>query len=144
MPLFSFEGKSPRVHPNAFVAPTAVLVGDVTVEENASVWYNAVVRADFGPIVIRRGANVQDCTVVHVTPVHAVEIGAGATVGHTCVVHGAIVGEEALVGNGSTVLDGARIGIYNVGREGAGMYGLGIPSDLEQFLADPISLRAVA
>src|SRR2546430_11436441 len=68
MPLFSFEGKSPKVHPSAFVAPTAVLVGDVTVEENASVWYNAVLRADFNPIVVRRGANVQDCAVVHVTP----------------------------------------------------------------------------
>ncbi len=110
MPLFSFEGKSPRVHPSAFIAPTAVLIGDVTVEEHASVWYNAVIRADFGPIVIRRGANVQDCAVVHVTPVHPVEIGAGATVGHTCVVHGAVLEEEALVGNGATVLDGARIG----------------------------------
>jgi carbonic anhydrase/acetyltransferase-like protein (isoleucine patch superfamily) len=110
MPLFSFEGKRPTVHASAFVAPTAVLVGDVTVEENASVWYNAVLRADFGPIVVRRGANVQDCAVVHVTPLHAVEIGPGATIGHTCVVHGAVIGEEALVGNAATVLDGARIG----------------------------------
>ena len=53
MPLFAFEGKRPRVHPTAFVAPTAVLVGDVTVEERASVWYNAVLRADFSPIVVR-------------------------------------------------------------------------------------------
>src|SRR6266853_1181208 len=60
MPLFSFEGKHPRVHPSAFIAPTAVLVGDVTIEERASVWYNAVVRADFQSIVVRRGANVQD------------------------------------------------------------------------------------
>ena len=59
MPLFSFEGKSPRVHPTAFIAPTANLIGDVTVEENASVWYNAVVRADFSPIIIRRGANAK-------------------------------------------------------------------------------------
>src|SRR5216684_3621667 len=111
MPLFAFEGKSPRVHPTAFIAPTAVLIGDVTVEENASVWYNAVLRADFGPIVVRRGANVQDCAVVHVTSAYSVEIGAGATIGHTSIVHGATIAEEALVGNGSTVLDGARIGI---------------------------------
>jgi carbonic anhydrase/acetyltransferase-like protein (isoleucine patch superfamily) len=110
MPLFSFEGKRPTVHASAFIAPTAVVIGDVTVVENASVWYNAVVRADFGPVVIRRGANVQDCAVVHVTPMHPVEIGAGATIGHTCVVHGAVLEEEALVGNGATVLDGARIG----------------------------------
>ena len=110
MPLFSFEGKSPRVHPTAFIAPTATLVGDVVVEENASVWYNAVLRADFQSIVIRRGANVQDCSVLHVTPMGGVEVGAGATVGHLCMVHAATLGEECLVGNSSTVLDGARIG----------------------------------
>ena len=110
MPLFSFEGKSPRIHPTAFIAPTASIIGDVTVEENASVWYNAVVRADFNAIVIRRGANVQDCAVIHVTPVAGVEIGPGATVGHLCVVHAATIGEEALIGNSATVLDGARIG----------------------------------
>jgi len=97
MPLFSFEGKRPVVHPTAFVAPTAVLVGDVTVEERASVWYNAVLRADFNPIVVRAGANVQDCSVVHVTPRSGVEIGAGATIGHNCTVHAATIGEEALV-----------------------------------------------
>ncbi len=110
MPLYSFEGKSPRIHPTAFVAPTATVVGDVTIEENASVWYNAVVRADFSPIVIQRGANVQDCAVLHVTPVNGVTIGAGATVAHLCLIHGADIGEEALVGNSSTVLDGAKIG----------------------------------
>jgi carbonic anhydrase/acetyltransferase-like protein (isoleucine patch superfamily) len=107
MPLFSFEGKSPRVHPSAFIAPTAVLVGDVS----ASVWYNAVVRADFQPIVVRRGANVQDCAVVHVNGTEGVEVGPGATIGHNCTVHAAWLGEECLIGNGSTVLDGARIGV---------------------------------
>ncbi len=110
MPLFSFEGKSPNVHPTAFVAPTAVIVGDVTIEERASVWYNAVLRGDFNPIVVRRGANVQDCAVVHVTPRGGTEIGAGATVGHNCTIHAASLGEECLIGNGATVLDGARIG----------------------------------
>ncbi len=145
MPLFSFEGKSPRVHPTAFVAPTAVLVGDVVVEENASVWYNAVLRADFGPIVVRRGANVQDCAVVHVTPVNAVEIGPGATIGHTCVVHGATLGEEALVGNAATVLDGARIGARAMVAAGAlvtpgveipdGMLAMGAPARVKGPLA---------
>jgi carbonic anhydrase/acetyltransferase-like protein (isoleucine patch superfamily) len=110
MPLYSFEGKAPRIHPTAFIAPTAAIIGDVTIEEHASVWYNAVVRADFAPIAIRRGANVQDCAVIHVTPVHGVEIGPGATVALLCLIHGADVGEEALVGNSTTVLDGARIG----------------------------------
>lgn len=145
MPLFAFEGKRPRVHPTAFVAPTAVLVGDVTVEERASVWYNAVLRADFNPIVVRAGANVQDCSVVHVTPRHPVEIGAGATVGHTCCVHGATLGEECLVGNGATVLDGARIGVRAMVAAGAlvtpeteipdGMLALGAPAKVRGPLA---------
>ncbi|PYN98055.1 MAG: gamma carbonic anhydrase family protein [Candidatus Rokuibacteriota bacterium] len=119
MPLFSFEGKHPTVHSTAFIAPTAVLIGDVTVEENASVWYNAVLRGDFSPIVVRRGANVQDCAVVHVTPVHPVTIGAGATVGHLCTIHGATLADECLIGNGATVLDGARIGVRAMVAAGA-------------------------
>jgi carbonic anhydrase/acetyltransferase-like protein (isoleucine patch superfamily) len=110
MPLFSFEGRSPTIDPEAFIAPTATLVGEVTVEAWASVWYNAVIRADYGPVIIRRGANVQDGAVLHSPPGTPCEIGPGATVAHLCVVHGAIVGEEALIANGSTVLDGARIG----------------------------------
>ena len=110
MPLYSFEGLSPRVHVDAFVAPTATLVGDVVVEAGASVWYGAVIRADYSPVVIRTGANVQDCAVIHGPPDLPVEIGAGATVAHLCVVHGAVLGEQCLVANGSTVLDGARIG----------------------------------
>ena len=110
MPLFSFEGLSPTVHPDAFIAPTATLVGDVRVEAHASIWYNAVLRADFGPIIVRAGANVQDGCVLHGGTDPVTEIGEGATVGHLCVVHGAVIGPEALVGNGSTVQDGARIG----------------------------------
>jgi len=110
MPLYSFEGKSPTVHPTAFVAPTASVIGDVTVEENASVWYGVVLRGDFGPIVVRAGANVQDGSVMHSPKGIVTEIGQGATIGHACVVHGATIGEEALVGNHATVLDGAAVG----------------------------------
>jgi carbonic anhydrase/acetyltransferase-like protein (isoleucine patch superfamily) len=108
MPMFFFEGRAPSVHPDAWIAPTATLVGDVTVEAGASVWYGAVLRADFGPIVVRSGANIQDCSVIH--GAGPVEVGAGATIAHLCVVHGAIVGASALIGNGATVQDGARIG----------------------------------
>jgi carbonic anhydrase/acetyltransferase-like protein (isoleucine patch superfamily) len=110
MPLFSFEGRSPRVHPDAWIAPTATLVGDVTVEAHASVWYGAVLRADFGAIVVREGANVQDGSVLHGGDDPVTEVGPGATIGHLCVVHGCVIGAEALIGNGSTVQDGARIG----------------------------------
>jgi carbonic anhydrase/acetyltransferase-like protein (isoleucine patch superfamily) len=145
MPLFAFEGKRPVVHETAFVAPTAVLIGEVTVEERASVWYNAVLRADFNPIVVRAGANVQDCSVVHTTPRAGVEIGRGATVGHNCTVHAATIGEEALIGNGSTVLDGARIGARAMVAGGAlvtpetevpeGMLAMGAPAKVKGPLA---------
>ena len=110
MPLFSFEGKRPTVAPDAFVAPTATLVGDVTVEAGASVWYGAVIRADYSPVIVRAGANVQDGSVLHGPPDQVTEVGPGATVAHLCMVHGAVLEEECLVANGSTVLDGARIG----------------------------------
>ena len=108
--LFEYDGNAPEVHPTAFVAPTATLVGAVIVEEGASVWYGAVLRADYSPVVVRAGANVQDGSVLHGPPGMPCEIGRGATVAHLCLVHGAVVGEEALVANGCTVLDGARIG----------------------------------
>ena len=94
--------------PSAFIAPTATIVGEVTIEAGASVWYNAVIRADFGPIRIRAGANIQDGSIVH--GAGQVDIGPGTTVAHLCVVHGATVGAEVLIGNGATVQDGAVIG----------------------------------
>jgi carbonic anhydrase/acetyltransferase-like protein (isoleucine patch superfamily) len=110
MPLFEFEDRRPEVSPAAWIAPTATLIGDVRVEAEASVWYGAVLRADFGPILVRRGANVQDGSVLHGGTDPVTEVGEGATIGHLCVVHGAVIGFEALVGNGATVLDGAIVG----------------------------------
>jgi carbonic anhydrase/acetyltransferase-like protein (isoleucine patch superfamily) len=110
MPLFEFEGRRPQVHPTAFVAPTATLIGDVVVEAGASIWYGAVLRADYSAIVVRQNANVQDGSVLHGPPDMPCEIGVGATVGHLCVVHGARIGREALVANGCTILDGVTIG----------------------------------
>ena len=110
MPLFSFEGRAPTVSPAAWIAPTATLVGDVHVEAEASIWYGAVLRADFGRIIVRRGANVQDGSILHGGDDPVTEVGAGATIGHLCVVHGAVIGFEALIGNGATVLDTAVVG----------------------------------
>jgi carbonic anhydrase/acetyltransferase-like protein (isoleucine patch superfamily) len=138
MPLFAFEGREPTVSPTAWIAPTATLVGDVRVEDEASIWYGAVLRADFGPIIVRRGANVQDGSVLHGGMDPVTEVGEGATIGHLCVVHGAIIGAEALIGNGSTVLDGAIIGRRALVAAGAtvapgmkvpdGMLAVGIPA----------------
>ena len=138
MPLFAFEGKAPTIHPRAFVAPTATIVGDVTIEEEASVWYGAVVRADYSPVVIRAGANIQDGSILHAPPEMPIDVGAGTTVAHLCVVHGATLGDECLVANGATILDGARIGARAMIAGGAvvtpgaeipeGMLAAGIPA----------------
>ncbi|SNR62276.1 Carbonic anhydrase or acetyltransferase, isoleucine patch superfamily [Haloechinothrix alba] len=109
MPMFAFEGSRPNVHPDAWVAPTATLVGDVTVEAGASIWYGAVLRADFGRIVVGAGANIQDNAVVHLNG-GVCEIGKNVTVGHMCLVHDCTIGEQALIGNSSTVLDRSVIG----------------------------------
>lgn len=110
MPLYSFEGRVPRIDEGAFVAPTAVLVGDVHVAAGASVWFNTVLRADYAPIIIREGANVQDGSVLHAPPGIPTDVGPGATIAHSCVVHGVHVGQEALIANHATVLDGVVIG----------------------------------
>ena len=110
MNLFEFEGKRPSVHPDAFVAPTATLIGDVTVEAGASIWYGVVIRADICTIVIRSGSNVQDNSVLHAAPGATLTVGPDATIGHACVVHCEVVGERTLIGNGSTLLDGAKVG----------------------------------
>ncbi len=138
MPLFAFEGHPPQVSPQAWIAPTATLVGDVRVEAEASVWYGAVLRADFGPIIIRRGANIQDGSVLHGGDDPVTEVGEGATIGHLCVVHGCTIGAEALIGNGATVLDGAAVGSRALIAAGAtvppgmvvpdGMIAVGVPA----------------
>lgn len=119
MPLYEFEGQAPTIDPTAFVAPTATIVGDVTVEAGASVWYGAVVRADYAPVFIREGANVQDGSVIHAPPGMPVDIGRGATIAHCCVVHGATIGQEALIANGAVVLDGAAVGARSLIAAGA-------------------------
>jgi carbonic anhydrase/acetyltransferase-like protein (isoleucine patch superfamily) len=110
MPMFSFEGQSPTIAPTAFVAPTATVIGDVTIEAGASVWFNTVLRADYAPVIVREGANVQDGSVLHAAPGIPVDVGPGATVAHMCLIHGVHVGPEALIANHATVLDGVVIG----------------------------------
>lgn len=108
--LIEMNGKSPVVAPDAFVAPSAVLIGDVVVESRASVWFGAVVRADWNSIRIGPRSSVQDNCVVHCTVVSPTDIGADVTVGHAAVLHGCTVGDGALIGINSTVLDGAVVG----------------------------------
>ena len=108
--LIAVADRSPVVPDSAWVAPTATLVGQVVLEEGASVFYGAVLRADNEPITIGKGSNVQDNCVFHTDPGHAVTLGEGVSVGHGAVVHGATVGDHVLIGMSATVMNGATIG----------------------------------
>ena len=99
-----------QIASTARVARGAVLVGEVTLGEESSVWYNAVVRADNAPIVIGARSNIQDCCVLHVDEGHPIQIGDGVTVGHGAILHGCTIGDNSLIGMGAVVLNGAQIG----------------------------------
>jgi len=108
--LIEINGKKPTVAADAFVAPTAVLIGDVVVESGASVWWGAVIRADWNSIRVGPRTSVQDNCVVHCTVRSSTTIGADVTVGHAAVLHGCTVKDGALIGINSTVLDDAVVG----------------------------------
>ena len=96
--------------PDAFVAPTAVLIGDVVVEEGASVWFGAVLRGDFNQIVVGAGSTVQDNSVLHTAEDQPTIVGSNVTVGHLSMLEGCTVEDGALIGMGSIVLNRARVG----------------------------------
>lgn len=108
--LIEYKGKRPQVAEDVFLAPTAVLIGDVTVGAGASIWFGAVLRGDFGPIVIGPGSNVQDNAVIHVGERWPTTIGANVTVGHNAVLEGCTVGDGTVIGMNATVLRHSMIG----------------------------------
>jgi carbonic anhydrase/acetyltransferase-like protein (isoleucine patch superfamily) len=108
--IVEWQGKRPRIAEGAFIAPNAAIIGDVTIEEGASIWYGAVLRGDFGPIVVKRGANVQDNVVVHVAADLPTVVGEDATIGHGVVLEACIVERGAVVGMNAVVMNRAVIG----------------------------------
>ena len=108
--IIPFEGTKPSVHSGAFVAPTAVLIGDVTIEDGASVWFGAVLRGDFNRIVVGAGTSVQDNSVIHTNESLPTTIGQNVTVGHLSLLEGCEIEDGALIGMGSIVLNRARVG----------------------------------
>jgi carbonic anhydrase/acetyltransferase-like protein (isoleucine patch superfamily) len=112
-------GASPRIHPTAFIAPTASVMGDVTLGQDSSVWYGAVLRGDMAPIVIGAETNLQDGTIVHVDEEVPCLISERVGVGHRVILHGCTVGPHCLIGMGSTLLNGVVIGEGSVVAAGA-------------------------
>ena len=113
------EGKSPQADGAAFIAPNAVLAGDVRLGAGASVWYGAVLRADSGCISIGPDSNIQDNATLHTGPAKGVVVGRGVTVGHGAILHGCTVGDGCMIGMHATVLDGAQIGAGSLVAAGA-------------------------
>lgn len=117
--LVPLGDKAPRIDPLAWAAPSAEILGDVVLRAGSSVWYSAVLRADFDPIVLGERSNLQDGVVVHTDPSHPTTIGAGVSVGHRAVLHGCTIEDDCLIGMGSIVLNGARIGTGSLVAAGA-------------------------
>lgn len=118
--ISSWQGLSPSIHPTAWVHPSAVIIGDVTLGPRVSVWPNCVLRGDQGAIVIGEETNLQDGTIAHATGgFSTVVVGARCTVGHRALLHGCRVGDDCLVGMGSILLDNAEIGDWSIVGAGA-------------------------
>jgi carbonic anhydrase/acetyltransferase-like protein (isoleucine patch superfamily) len=117
--LLALGDRRPQIDPEAWVAPTATVAGDVTVGARSSIWYGATLRADTDPIVIGAGSNVQDGSVLHADPGFPLRLGDGVTVGHLVMLHGCTIDDDVLVGIGAVVLNGARIGAGSLIAAGA-------------------------
>jgi len=117
--LYGFEGKFPRVHPEAYVSPRASLIGDVEVGEDSSIWEFAVLRGDMNEIRIGKGTSIQDNATIHTTSGNGAYVGDYVTAGHNCVIHACEIGDRCVVGIGAIVLTGAKVGEDSVIGAGA-------------------------
>jgi gamma-carbonic anhydrase len=145
--LYALDGVAPQIHASAWVAPTAVLIGDVRLGPDASIWFNCVLRADTNPIIVGARSNIQDGTIIHVDHGEGfTEIGDDVTIGHAAIIHACKLRNRAFVGMGATVLDGAVIeeggllsanGLLAVGKR-IGRYELwkGAPAKLVRVMSD--------
>ena len=110
MAVYQLDGRIPQIDPSAWVAESGQVMGGVTMEANASVWFGATVRGDTEHITIGEGSNVQDGSVLHADYGTPLTVGKNVTVGHMVVLHGCTIGDESLIGIGAVVLNGAKIG----------------------------------
>ncbi|NIZ12260.1 gamma carbonic anhydrase family protein [Phaeobacter sp. HF9A] len=110
MTLYALGDHRPQIHPDTWVAPDANLIGQVVLEEGASVWFGVTIRADHEEIRVGRGSNVQENVVMHIDAGYPLSIGENCTIGHKVMLHGCTIGENSLIGMGATILNGATIG----------------------------------
>ncbi|MGV8949979.1 MAG: gamma carbonic anhydrase family protein [Cypionkella sp.] len=108
--IYALDDIRPEIAASAWIAETAVLIGKIVVEDEASIWFGAVLRGDNEEIRIGRGSNLQENSVLHTDMGYPLSIGANCTIGHKAMLHGCTIGEGSLIGMGATVLNGAKIG----------------------------------
>jgi len=108
--LIPYQGVMPTVHPSVFVAPGAMIIGDVTIGEESSVWFNSVLRGDLEPIRIGCRTNIQDGAVIHMDKEVPCLIGDDVTIGHGAILHSCTIGNESLIGMGAILLTGSTLG----------------------------------
>ena len=139
--VFSYDGHTPRIDPSAYIAPGAIVIGQVTVGANASVWFNCVLRGDLAAIEVGEGSNIQDLTTMHIQgtsergggkPPRHTRVGRNVTVGHNCVIHGCTIEDDCLIGMNAVVMNAAVIGHGSIVGAGAVV--------LEEMIVPPYSL----
>ena len=108
--FYDLKDKKPRSSGENWVAPNATIVGNVTLEKNSSIWFNAVLRGDIENIYIGEGSNIQDGSVLHTDPGYPLKVGKNVTVGHLVMLHGCTIGENSLIGIGAVILNNVKIG----------------------------------
>ncbi len=146
MPVYSFGDFTPQIHPDAWVAENATIIGNVVLAANASVWYGCVLRSEFETITIGEGSNVQDLTVMHTDPGVPLSVGRGVTIGHAAMIHGATLEDGCLIGLHATVLNRSVVGSQSLIAAGAlvkegqqippGVLAAGIPAKVVRELDD--------
>jgi carbonic anhydrase/acetyltransferase-like protein (isoleucine patch superfamily) len=145
--ILSYQGRTPRVASSAFIAESADLIGEVEIAENASVWYQSVLRGDIEPIRIGENSNVQDGSIVHTLAGSPVIVGRWVTVGHRAILHGCVVEDHCLVGMGAVLLNNVKVGEGSIIAAGAlvpentvipprSLY-MGVPAQFRRQLGDP-------
>jgi len=140
--LIAYQNTTPRIHPSAFIAEGAMIIGDVAIGEKSSVWFNCVLRGDVDRIEIGARSNIQDGAVVHMDKNFPAIIGDDVTIGHGAIIHGCTIGDDAMISMGAIILTGAKIGagaIVGAGavvREGqeisAKSLAIGIPAQIRR------------
>ena len=139
-------GEEPLYGPDVFVAPTAVVIGDVQMDEGSSLWYGGVLRGDINSIKVGKFSNLQDGVIGHLADDHSLTVGKYVTVGHGAVIHACKISDECLIGMNSTILDGARIGKQSIVAAGslvpagmkvpAGSLVAGVPAKIKRKLSE--------